>query len=294
MRVTDQLVGNFITRSNAELKSELFDSVRKITSGKAVSRPSDDPVKAARILRIDRLLRDLDSIDRSHQRVSSDLSIGEVSIQQVSEALTNVKTLAIQMANTTVSAAERQAAATEVEGFRDQLMDLANRRQEDGRFLFGGIAEGSPPYDEVTGAYQGSATNRKVEVAPGVFSDGTLVGAESFGDVGNEVFSVLDDLVTAMNNNDTQQISDLLDPLDVKIDENSQRLALIGTRLHGLGETDGVTDTLRIQYLEDKSIYEDIDITAEITKYTAQENSLTAVVEITRRLLSNSLSAFLR
>ena len=109
-----------------------------------------------------------------------------------------------------------------------------------------------------------------------------------------EVFSVLDDLVTAMNNNDTQQISDLLDPLDVKIDENSQRLALIGTRLHGLGETDGVTDTLRIQYLEDKSIYEDIDITAEITKYTAQENSLTAVVEITRRLLSNSLSAFLR
>ena len=77
MRVTDQLVGNFITRSNAELKSELFDSVRKITSGKAVSRPSDDPVKAARILRIDRLLRDLDSIDRSHQRVSSDLSIGD-------------------------------------------------------------------------------------------------------------------------------------------------------------------------------------------------------------------------
>jgi flagellar hook-associated protein 3 FlgL len=287
-------MGNFITRSNAELKSGLFDSVRKITSGKAVARPSDDPVSAARILRIDRLLRDLGSIDRSHQRVSSDLGIGDVSLAQVSSVIAMVKSLAIQMANTTVSGPERKAAGTEVQGYRDQLMDLANRRQEDGRYLFGGLAEGSPPYDEVTGAYVGSTSNREVEVAPGVFSEATVTGDQSFGGVGNEIFVVFDQLITAMNTNSTQGIADLLDPLDAKIEQTSQHMALMGTRINGLNETEGVSESLRIQYLQDKSIYQDIDITAEITRYTAQENSLTAVVEITRRLLANSLSAFLR
>ena len=286
MRVSDLLVGNFINRSNVELKAELFESVRKITSGKDVSRPSDDPVKAARILRIDRLLRDLDSIDRSHQRVSSDLGISEVSLSQLSrERSASPKRSA---------AAERQAAGTEVAGFRDQLMDLANRRQEDGRHIFSGLAETTPPYDEVTGLYQGSTTNRSVEVAPGVFSDGTVTGDEAFGGPGNEVFAVIDQLVVAMNSNDTAGIATLLDELDDKIEQTTKNMAMIGTRLRGLNETEGVSDTLRIQYLTDKSIYEDLDITSEITTFTAKENSLTAVVELSRRLLSNSLSSFLR
>jgi len=293
MRVTDQLVGNFISRSNADLKSELFESVRRITSGKAVSRPSDDPVAAARILRIDRLLVDLDSIDRSHQRVSSDLNISEVSLGQLSEVLSNVKSLALQMSNTTVSAAEREAAAIEVLGFRDQMLDLANRRQEDGRHLFGGRAEGSDPYDDA-GNYVGSVTNRRVEVAPGVFSEGTIKGSESFGGAGNEVFAVFEALALAMNNNDTPAILAQIDPIDDKIEETSQNMALLGTRLRGMLDTDGVTDTLRLQYIEDKNAYEEVDIAAEITNYTAQENSLTAVVELSRRLLANSLSAFLR
>jgi flagellar hook-associated protein 3 FlgL len=293
MRVTDQLVGNFISRSNADLKSQLFDTVRRITSGKAVSRPSDDPVAAARILRIDRLLNDLKSIDRSHQRVSSDLNISEISLGQLSEVLANVKSVALQMANTTVTAAEREAAATAVLGFRDQLLDLANRRQEDGRHLFGGRAEGSDPYDE-NGNYVGSETNREVEVAPGVFNEATIRGDESFGGAGNEVFAVLDALALAMNNNDTAAILDQLDPLDTKIEETSQNMALMGTRLRSMLDTNGITDTLRLQYMQDKASYEEVDIASEITNYTAQENGLTAVVELSRRLLSKSLSAFLR
>ncbi len=293
MRVTDQLVGNFISKSNSDLKSELFKSVRKITSGKAVSRPSDDPVAAARILRIDRLLNDLNAIDRSHQRVSSDLNISEISLGQLSEVLANVKAIALQMSNTTVSAGERAAAATEINGFRDQLLDLANRRQEDGRHLFGGRAEGTDPYDDA-GNYVGSVTNRKVEVAPGVFNEATITGDESFGGAGNEVFAVLEAVAFAMNNNDTIGILAQLDPLDTKIEETAQNMALMGTRLRGMLDTDGVTDTLRIQYIQDKSSYEEVDISSEITNYTAQENSLTAVVELSRRLLANSLSAFLR
>jgi flagellar hook-associated protein 3 FlgL len=294
MRITDQLIGNFIIRSNADLKAGIFDSVRKITSGRAVTRPSDDPVKAARILRIDRLIRDLDSIDRSHQRITSDLGIGEVSLAQVSSVVANVKVLAIQMANSAVSDAERQAAGTEVQGYRDQLIDLANRRQADGRYLFGGLAEGGPPYDAVSGAYLGSTSNRSVEIAPGVFSQATVTGDQSFGGAGNEIFLVFDQLITAMNANDAQGIADLLDPLDDKIEQTSQNMALMGTRLNGLNQTDGVTQSLRLQYLQDKGIYQDVDITAEITRYTAQENSLIAVVEVSRRLLANSLSAFLR
>lgn len=293
MRVTDQLVGNFISRSNADLKSQLFESVRKITSGKAVSRPSDDPVAAARILRIVRLLNDLESIDRSHQRVTSDLNISEISLGQLSEVLANVKSIALQMANTTVSAAERSAAATEILGFRDQMLDLANRRQEDGRHLFGGRAEGSDPYDQ-NGVYVGSELNREVEVAPGVFNDGTIKGDESFGGAGNEVFAVLDALALALNTNNTAGILDQIDPIDTKIEETSQNMALMGTRLRSMLDTDGITDTLRLQYVQDKASYEEVDIASEITNYTAQENSLTAVVELSRRLLANSLSAFLR
>ena len=97
-----------------------------------------------------------------------------------------------------------------------------------------------------------------------------------------------------MNANDTAAILDQIEPLDTKIDDTSQNLALLGTRLRSLLDTEGITDTLRIQYVQDKNSYEEVDIASEITNYTAQENSLTAVVELSRRLLANSLSAFLR
>lgn len=293
MRVTDSLIRAFVARSNQDIKAEIFDAGRKVTTGKAVATPADDPVRAARVVRMTRLIRRLDAIDNGHQRVVTDLSVAENAMSQMVQSLGLIKGIGIQMASETMSANDRAIAAQDVIGFRDQLLNMANREQDDGRHLFAGVAEGQPPYD-TAGNFQGSTVSRRVEIAPGVFVDGNILGFQSFGDAGNEVFKDVDALITALQADDTTGIQDSLNVLDDRINAGSVNLAAIGSRLRVMDDTENITQDLRLQYLFAKSAAEDVDITEEITRYSAAETNLAAVIEVTRRLLSQSLSGILR
>ena len=89
-------------------------------------------------------------------------------------------------------------------------------------------------------------------------------------------------------------IQDALDELDTEMERVIVNLAALGTRIRGLDETNAITEDLKIQYMLQKAETVEVDITAEVTRYTAAETSLQAVVEVTRRMLANSLASFLR
>ena len=71
-------------------------------------------------------------------------------------------------------------------------------------------------------------------------------------------------------------------------------LAALGTRIRALDETNQITEDLKIQYMLSKADVEEVDVTAEITRFTTAETSLQAVIEVSRRMMSNSLASFLR
>lgn len=131
--------------------SELAKSQEHNSSGKRVLRASDDAVAAtlaerarSRQLRNESDLRALEASRTALTQVESALGDGIELTQQARE-------LIVQAGNTTLSATDRGILANQIDGLRDQLLEVANRKDTSGLTLFGGLGGGSKPFDHKAG-----------------------------------------------------------------------------------------------------------------------------------------------
>ena len=88
-------------------------------------------------------------------------------LSSASDILIRVKELAIQAANDTLSTADRDIIATEVDNLRDELIAIANTRDVSGNYIFSGSKSDSQPFvtNETTGAVNYSGDNRALFTA---------------------------------------------------------------------------------------------------------------------------------
>lgn len=140
--------------------SELSKSQEHNSSGKRVLRASDDAVAATlaerarnRQLRNEADLRALEASRTALTQVESALGDGIELTQQARE-------LIVQAGNSTLSATDRGILANQIDGLRDQLLEVANRKDTSGLTLFGGLGGGDPAFKEETGS--GAAPDSEV------------------------------------------------------------------------------------------------------------------------------------
>jgi flagellar hook-associated protein 3 FlgL len=293
MRISDKMITSFVATKNAAGKASLFEAIGKATSGQAIEEPSDDPAGAIRITEYDRLITRLDRYQGNLDNVDHGLRLADESLVKMVDILGEAKSIAIQMSNDTMSQTDWNSAAEAVNGFSNQLLAIANTRLQDGRYLFGGVDEDTPPYD-ATGNYQGSAQNRNVEIASGVFIRGTTSGDEGFGDAGGQVFNVVNQFVTDLQAGNAAGIDQAVGDLNDALDFGLVNLARIGARGQYLDEVSFTNDELQLHFSVEKARFEEVDLVTEYTRVSAAETALNSIVELSSRLLQTSLLSFLR
>lgn len=125
---------------------ELFESQSRLTSGKRVSRPSDDPVAAARAERAmvtaARAEANQRAIDTSRQAMSA----VESAFADAGDLLLQARDQVVAAGNGTWTAAERGYAADNLRVLRDQLFAIANRGDGAGGYLFAGQGASDAPF----------------------------------------------------------------------------------------------------------------------------------------------------
>lgn len=295
MRVSDPMFKQLTITQNAKNKQALFDAGEPLMTGQKVNRPSDDPIAAARIVEIDRNLAKFGAYEKARQRVDLDLMTMDGALQTSYEVLSQLRELAVQMGNETYSADDRAAAAESTAALKDQLLKLANAQQADGRFLFAGVGEGMPAYDDATGAYQGSLKNREMEILPGLLVDGTLNGTQTFGDgTGPTVFQQIDTMIAALQANDQTGVIQSIDDLNAAMAKVGVAQARIGGALQNLDLAASTADDLKYHLQIRRSADQDPDIATQASLYAVAEQSLTGSIELSKRLLSGSLIQWLR
>ncbi len=292
MRISNQLIQTFVNRINSNARETMFDAIEQASSGRSVQTPSDDPLTASRIVGLDQIISRLDTYDRAGGTVSLDLQLADSAMQQSIDILGDAKALAIQMANPATDATDRAAAIESAQGYLDQLLSLANQRTEDGRFLFGGVAEGAQPYDEF-GNYVGSSGTRRVEVGAGVFVDGTIVGADGFGASG-EIFEKLQNFIERLESGDGDAIAESIDELDQALDFALVRGTAIGARIAAIDNAELLNEELRSHFTIERAQVAEIDLTAAFSAVTAANTALQAVSTLGNKLLTSSLAGLLQ
>lgn len=291
MRVSDSLVHRFVTNSNIRAKAQYYQAAEDTVLLRKVGTPADDLGAAQRILRIDRSLADLDAMSRTRDMVRSDMTNVESTLNAVSDTLIQVKELAIQMSNDTMNADDRLAGAENVQGLRETMLDLLNTQFSDGRYALSGLRDSTPPYT-AEGAYQGSTSNRQVEVAPNTFIQTTMTGPDVFGT--EDPFLMLDQLQFSLEANTVGGIIASIDQLDALIAASAQAQTKSGLALNRLDSAEDIASELQLQFQIERSQLQDLDLAEAVSNFEATEQGLNAVISVTQRLMQMTIRPYLR
>lgn len=131
---------------------ELVATQEQLSAGKRVLRASDDPVAATLAERESNRLMRTDADLRALERSRSSLQQAESALGQMGDTLARFKELLVQGGNATLSGSDRRSVAHEMRGLRDQLLNLANTQDAEGKALLGGLGSTSSsgrPFAEI-------------------------------------------------------------------------------------------------------------------------------------------------
>lgn len=135
----------------AKRQADLSALQESLATGKRVRKASDDPVAATLAEtasnRLSRAQSDLRALENSR----ASLQQAESGLAESGELIQRVRELMVSAGNGTFGPSEREDMARQLEGLRDQLVNVANRQDNAGRTLFGGLGGSTTPFADVYG-----------------------------------------------------------------------------------------------------------------------------------------------
>ena len=149
-RASDQL---FQSRLLIQLQYDQLELLRlqeQVSTGRRISRPSDDAPAALRAIELQRLLEQKEQVKTSLNTGNSYLTATEEAISGASELLIDVRGAAVSAADSSSSDAQRTAAAEQVRLAIEQLASIGNQTYR-GRYLFGGAQCATAPFETFDG-----------------------------------------------------------------------------------------------------------------------------------------------
>ena len=123
---------------------KLLELQEQLSSGKRVTRPSDDPVAMSKIHNLNKSIDTLDQFVENGRYARAQLTLEDTVLDDSVSTLQRARELALQMMNDTYNAADRAAAAEEVDQLIQHLAGLVNTRNPEKELLFAGNAVNAP------------------------------------------------------------------------------------------------------------------------------------------------------
>lgn len=273
----------------------------QLSSGKQITRPSDDPYGTSRALSLRGELGGLDQYQRNVDDGTGWLNTCDTALGQMSDVLARVRELLVNGGNDTTGSASRAALADEIDQLTESVKQEADV-QYGGRFVFSGTATDTTPY-ALGGAdrYQGDAGTITRAIGPGVelpintdiralLGDGQAARDDkllnTLRDISDHLRGNTPADTDALRTIDLQRLDaslDVLNGIRADVGARTNRLAVAGARLSGLA-----LNSTRLL-----SDVEDADMAQTITQYTTQQAAYSAALKAGANIVQSSLLDFL-
>jgi flagellar hook-associated protein 3 FlgL len=166
MRISTQGIHHAALTALLGQQTVLSRTQTQIASGKRVQTPADDPVAAVHIMELQRALAESEQFGRNADMANNRLTLEEQSLADANTLITRVREMTVQGNNGSVDPASRRMLATEVRSRLKELVDIANRRDANGEYLFSGYATLTQPFAQTGAAiaYFGDQGNRVLQI----------------------------------------------------------------------------------------------------------------------------------
>jgi flagellar hook-associated protein 3 FlgL len=263
----------------------------KVTTGKEVNRPSDDPISMSNILGYRSTISSLEQYETNIERGNTWLRYTESALTAAEELIVSARTLAVQMATGT-NEAQLEIIAPQVRQIAEQLLQVANTSVS-GKFLFSGHKTETLPFtmdENLNVTYHGD--NNKIKYSIDETTDVTvnIAGHETFME-GTNAFDVLKIFHKALTNEDYLEVGPPLEELDAAIKQIVTKRSITGTSMQQFELAARQVDQFKF-LTEDLMVdTEDTDMVKRFTDLKAAETAFNAALQsssmITRLTLLN-------
>jgi flagellar hook-associated protein 3 FlgL len=203
MRIaTSQLYTSSVTNMENQ-QSQLLQIEQQISSGVSLSSPADNPLGAAEAVQLSATSATLTQYTSNQNTALSSLQTEDSTLSTITTTLQSANSLMQEAAGGTLNNTNLSALAQQLQGYRNQLLSLANTTDGSGNYIFAGFQSTSQVFtNNASGigvTYNGDSGQRLVQVG----------GSRQIavGDTGSSVFmsvpSVGSAAVPAGNANNT-------------------------------------------------------------------------------------------
>jgi flagellar hook-associated protein 3 FlgL len=308
MRISTSWAQQLGLNAMLDRQAKLSQTQLRLSTGKKLLAPSDDPAAAARIVDLNQSIKQTEQYQSNINVVRQRLSLQDGLLQSAVDVLQRVVELGVQGLNDTYSPSDRNTIATEMDGLKEQLLGIANTRNANGEYLFAGFKTDTEPFTKVSPpgggfVYAGDSNQRSIQIGtnrriadgdPGenVFGVPTGVSPPSGPSPGmDNVFEAIDKFVADLSNDVPQSSS--LDDIYASLNKITTVQSSIGVRLNALDNQEGVNSDFVLTMKTVLSETEDLDYTDAISKYNLQTVALQAAQQAFARVQDLSLFKFL-
>lgn len=217
---------------------------QQMASGKRILKPSDDPLGTVQLMSLKKEQANLQQYDANIESSRRHLGSAETYITSISDTLLRLRDLTLEAGNGAYGQSERQALASEMQSLKETLMDTANSKGSNGKYLFSGSEVNKAPVsdpDPVAGTYQYQGDNavRQVSVSSGVQVPTNVDIEQVFFNGGDDFFQGLDAFIKELETS-PDGVSDgmkvMLGKIDTSMDSNLELLTDVGSKLSALNQ----------------------------------------------------------
>lgn len=287
MRITESLRYGSLQNNIANSLDALNTVQGQIATGKKLTQFSDDAAGASHSLIVRAALDDNKQYQRDVTQATSFLSASDSALSSASDLLRSARQTAVQGANSELTPDDYAALSSQVDGIVQQLTQAANSDIH-GKYLFGGTATKTPPFD-ASQNYSGNTGAVTSTLGPNYQITLNSSGTAAFG----PAFDALKSLKTDLASGDATAISADIAKLDAGISNISAQRSGVGAKLN---EVSGVQSRLKRaegDYGNTISGIEDVDLATAYVQLQSATNVYQASLSTTAKAFQYSLADFL-
>ena len=270
---------------------------RRVSTGKQLNQPSDDPTGTSQTLNFRKRIADLDQYGRTMDQAKGFMSTTEAALDSVTMLIRQARSLAVQASSDTLSTDARTGIANQIQNIITQVGSLGNTTHGS-RYVFGGQRTQTAPFINAgdTYSYQG-----------GTFSngDGNLTldigrGEEMTTNVtGDKVFPAVLDTLRELRDHVATSSVQLTSREDLsKLDKHLSNLlnvrADLGSKIQRVELTKNRNDGLKLSFTEVVSQIEDADLPKSIMELQTAQLGYQAALQATASGFKSSLLDYIR
>lgn len=319
MRITNQMITKSFLRNMNNNLGNLNKLNNQLTTGKEISKPSDNPFKTARIMQ---MYSDIAANKQYNENIKDTinwLDTTDVALEQLGNSFQRVRELMVSAGNVSYGSDELKAVKDEINEKVNEIAQILNTNF-DGKYIFGGTKSSSKPIgvNTVDGNNSlsfidksGNATSDPVllnqissklavEISQGVNMNYNVGAGEilNFKDAAGNDVDVMSLMSNIIDNLQSANVGDVVNvnlrDIDSVLSNINKLRGEVGAKQNRMDSAKAQNEQQNLSMTEILSKTEDIDLAEKTIQLATLQSVYMASLQTSAKILQSTLIDFVR